>query len=452
MNTQGAPSVAVAGMGARTPFRAPADALGHPFLLFFYYLAILSIPYFRWRQLDLGGQALKLDWLFILILLAIAVPYVIMQRQVPPSLRSNLWGYMAFFFAVNLFSSLLSPYPEGARAGLVMLVLDGMFIAINLVMINRLGFTRLLPLALVLGVSVNAFFAILGYFFKVERYMDGTRGIGGTIDANNAAIMGVYVLPLAFYWLINAKSRTVAFWSLVVLGVNVLGIVSSESRAGFLNMCLVFGILLYQQRHKFHPRYIGPVVALASMVVLAAIFVTPEEYIARIRTITEGTEADASTMRRSAYIEVGLESFTNSERNMVIGTGTLTFRQVWFDSIASRRFKEWTERAAHNTYLEVLVGTGLLGLAAFFMLLVKCARNYNLAVKTALEGGQKDIAGWCNAYRVAFYGVLVYLFFKSGLDHKMFMLAIPLSQIALDVARQAVREGGDAETGAAPAA
>lgn len=410
---------------------APFSALSAKLPQLLYYAVIFSIPFFRFRQISGAAPFLKVDWLLVMALAAIVLPYLVMQKSFPSSFASNLWPWFALFFIINLVSSLLSPYPDAASAGIVLLLIDFAFISINLIMVDRRGFRTLMPLVLTVAVTLNAFLACLGYFLNVGYFRMGGRGIGGTIGANNAAVMGIFVLPLIMYWVWHSRKPIVTNLAIAALGINILGIVSTESRAGFLNMILILALALYTERHRFHPRYLGIVMAGAGIIAMIAILAVPEEYIARQATLLEGTQADVSTRRRAAYIDVGIRSFLH---HPIIGTGTQTFSQVWFNSQESLRFAR-EERGAHNTYIEVVVGSGLLGLAFFGLLLLQAMMNYTKAIHLYSDADDPDSMSLVKAYRLSCVSVLVYFFFKSGLDHKMFLLALPLSQTAINIAK-----------------
>ncbi|MFW5893646.1 MAG: O-antigen ligase family protein [Verrucomicrobiota bacterium] len=407
-----------------------------------YYAVIFSIPFFRFRQISGAAPFLKVDWLLVMALAAIVAPYLFIRKSVPRSFASNIWPWFALFFIVNLSSSLLSPYPNAAFSGIVLLLIDFAFISINLLMVDRRGFRTIMPLVLAIAVTLNAVLACLGYFLNVAYFRAGGRGIGGTIGANNAAVMGIFVLPLIMHWIWNSRKTAVTNVAIVALVINILGIISTESRAGFLNMMLILALSLYTERHRFHPRFLGIVMAGAGIIVMVAILAVPEQYIARQSTILEGTQADVSTQRRAAYIDVGIRSFLH---HPIIGTGTQTFSQVWVNSQEALRFKR-EERGAHNTYIEVAVGSGLLGLAFFGMLLLQCLMNYTKAVHLYREADDAENMSLAKAYRLSFVSVLIYFLFKSGLDHKMFLLAIPLSQTALNLARQDTLQNGQERT------
>ena len=157
----------------------------------------------------------------------------------------------------------------------------------------------------------------------------------------------------------------------------------------------------------------------------------PEAYVERQKSVTLGTQADKSIMRRASYIPVALNSF---KENPALGTGPLTFKNVWVNSIMARRFK-MEERSCHNTYLEVLVGSGILGLIAFLVLLWRAFFNFSHAKKIFWDMGDVEMASLVGAYRLSFISVLIYFFVKSGLQHKFFLLALPLSEVALRLAR-----------------
>lgn len=410
---------------------AESSGLSHPILQFLYYATIFTIPFYRWRHISEASPLLKVDWLLVMALGILVIPYLLSRKSLPESFKSNLWPWYGLFFSVNLISSLLSPYPAGAVEGLRILLLDFLFISINLIMVDFRGYKKIMPAVLISSVCLNSFLATLGYFGGIEYFRVGSRGIGGTIGANNAALMGIFVLPLIFHWLSLPSSLFRKLLVIGLLAIDVLGVVSTESRGGFLNMVVILGLIVFQYRNRFHPRYLGILVVFLGVIFLAAVMTIPKPYVQRIESITKGTRADVSTQRRGRYLAVGWHSFLE---NPILGSGTQTFSKIWVHSEESLRF-ERVERGLHNTYMEVLVGSGLVGLGLFVLLLVQALKNYNKAISLFQLKGESKMVSLTRAYRLAFVSVLLYFFFKSGINHKMFLLALPMSQIALDLAR-----------------
>ena len=84
---------------------------------------------------------------------------------------------------------------------------------------------------------------------------------------------------------------------------------------------------------------------------------------------------------------------------------------------------------------------GTLGLIAFLTLLAMTYNNYRTAERMLRDAGDERGAHLIGAYKIAFLAVLVYFFFKSGIDHKYFILAMPISVAALRYARARVARG-----------
>ena len=238
-----------------------SSILTHPFLLLLYYLTIFAIPYFRWRSLSAQYPFLKIDWLLVMGIAIILIPYYLLQKRFPENLGSNLWPWLLLFFVINLISTCYSPYPAAALDGLRLLILCYMFIGLNLMFISEKGFCKILPHVLFWSVSIGAFLATIGYFFLIPMFYVGLgkelRGAGPTIGANNLALMSIFILPLLVHWVFYGENPLSRFFAFILISVNLLGIVSSFSRGGFLNVVLISMLILFEQRHRFNARHLG---------------------------------------------------------------------------------------------------------------------------------------------------------------------------------------------------
>jgi O-antigen ligase len=325
------------------------------------------------------------------------------------------------------------------------------FITVNMVMVNDRGVETALPWVLGLSLGLNAALASIGYFLGVEYFIEGGRGYSGTISANIMALMCVFGLPLMVYWLIYGGGRLQRLFGLALTFLMVAGLVSTESRGGFLNLIAVSGLLLIQFRHHFQPKYLGLVVGGLSALLFAFVAFVPQEYIQRqasLELLVEWVSGDGQELardgaldRRAAYLEVAADVFP---QRPILGSGTDTFQEHWVDSMQTRWF-DMEKRPAHNTYVEVLIGSGLLGFAAFGALLWITYRNYRAAEDLLRAHGDEKGAHLAGAYKLAFLAILIYFFVKSGLDHKYFLLALPLSDAVRRYAEDRVRRivGGE---------
>ena len=411
-------------------------ALDHPIVQCLFYLVVFWIPLYRWRHLSETYRFLKVDWLLVMALGLILIPYFVAEKRLPARLKTNLAPLMLIFFVLNVVSSLLSPYPAAALNGLRILLYAFVFIVLAQMLINRAGFVHILPAVLCAAVTVNATLSVAGFYLQSEMFTLGVaidqekvvlRGRGATLGANNAALMSVFILPLLVHWIFYARTRKRRIAAAVAIVVNLAGIVSTLARGGFLLLIFVSSLILWEQRHRFQIRYLGLLVAGIGAFLLLGVAAIPESFFERQATLAEGVDADYATRRRSAYLKVGWQSFL---KRPVLGAGTDTFKNIWQDSTTARYFKQEL-RYAHNTYVEVAVGSGILGLIFFLWILGRALRSYNRALVAFRRKNQKKMASIVSAYRLSFVGVLVYLLLLSAIEHKLLLLAIALSQVAL---------------------
>ncbi|MDO3386842.1 O-antigen ligase family protein [Gilvimarinus sp. SDUM040013] len=403
-------------------------AMDHPIPQVMFYLIIASIPFFRWRQLP-GPDFMKLDWLLTAGLLGLIGAYLGTLKGPPTRLRANIWIPWVLFLLANLLATLLSPYPDQAWSGMVVLFQASIYFMIVLLLVSDRGFETFLPWTIGLSMGLGALLSVLGYFFNVEAFsQEGTeRAYGGTISANNMALMCVYALPVAVHWAVYGKRNLIKLLGLGTSLMMVLGVVSTVSRGGFLNLLVVSGLLAYQYRIHFKVRYLGLVVAGMTIGLLVIGTMIPEEFFERQATlVTEGTQ-DKSLDRRSSYVIVAFDAI---QAKPILGWGTSAFRKLWVESEETRWF-DMIERPAHNTYLEVAVGSGILGLCLFAALLLKAYLNFRNAEKMLLQKHLYEAAHLVGAYKLGLVVVLFYFLFKSGIEHKYFLLALPLSVVAL---------------------
>ena len=421
-------------------------ALDSPIVQFLFYATVFWIPFYRWRHLSQRFEFLKVDWLLVMAIAAILVPCFVIEKGIPDRLKTNLGPLYLLFLAANIIASALSPYPDVARSGIQTLIIGYMFIALAQLVVNKKGYVHIYPVVLCSCITLSAFLAILGFYLQIDILTLGVttgtaetalRGVGGSIGANNSALMYIFILPILVHWCYHGRNRLSKTIAVAQMFIVVMGIVSTLSRGGFLMLLLIGSLILWEQRHRFHPRYVGLVLAAVGVLVMIAVVVVPDTFIQRQQTLAQGTEADMAMSRRAAYLVVGWQSFAEKP---FFGKGTDTFRYVWHDSLMSGYYKR-EYRYAHNTYVEVLVGSGIIGLALFLGILARALWNYVEAEHWARKAGAVKLASLCNAYRISFICIATYLLILSSIEHKLLLLALAFSQISIRVAAEVQKPG-----------
>jgi O-antigen ligase len=404
---------------------------------------LFTIPFFRFRQIgDLFFA--KVDWILTAALLLLIVIGILLTKQFPERARSNIWAPLLLFLFVNLLTSLFSPYPQDAVNGLIVLGQGLVFIAICALMLDDRGLERILPWVLGISVSLNAAMALMGYALHVPLFVDEETGryFGGTVGANNMALMSVFCVPIIVNQLAYAQTRAMRFLAALLLLLVLAGLVVSESRGGFVTFIFVSLLLAWSFRMHLRPHHLGILIAAGGIALLFTLVSVPDDYWQRQSTLqmlglaaTESTDHlrdDAALDRRAAYLVVAGEAFTEKP---ILGHGTSAFAEIWFRSTVSDAFKD-ERRPAHNTYAEVLVGSGLVGLLLFIALLWVAFQNYWRAEQYLVAIDDTRGRHLCSSYRLAFLSIIAYLFLKSGIDHKLFLLSLPLSMATLRYAQR----------------
>ncbi|NEX16284.1 MAG: hypothetical protein C1943_06560 [Halochromatium sp.] len=418
---------------AQTPRRMPCDALldAWPSQLLFL-LILATIPFYKFRQI--GEQAvLKVDWMLTAALIVWIVAVLLLTKSLPLRLRANFWPLLLLFLVSNSISTILSPYPEISVGGMTVLLQVIAFIAISLMMLNGRNIFDTVPWVITGSIALNSGLALLGNSFGIEIFIEQGRALGGTITANNMALMSVFAFPLSVYLVLYSRGLLAKGIALILLILILAGLVESGSRGGFVNFIIGFALLGWHFKSKLRVHYLGIVFAGIALMLAVFFYTVPQEYWERQSSLSILTSAvskdpghlseDRSLERRTAYLVVVKESFF---ARPLIGFGTNTFHELWFLSDESDAFDN-VRRPAHNTYAEILVGSGVIGLLLFLALLLKVYGNYRKAEHQFSFVQDYRSADLAAMYRIAFVSVLFYFFVKSGIDHKLFILAIAMS-------------------------
>lgn len=239
------------------------------------------------------------------------------------------------------------------------------------------------------------------------------RGIFG--NPNDLATALNLLLPLAI-WLGLTRRGAARWLYLTCAAVLGLGVIVTFSRAGFLGLLAVAGVLLWKAgRHERAWTVLGALV-LASVFVL----VMPNGYSDRVTTIvstsadkTGSAEERRELLKRAAWVAL---------HHPLIGVGMGNFH------IYSIR-----EKVAHNAYLEIAAELGWLGLLAYLGLLWspwRSLRRIERATADATTTSAREQFWLSQALQAAFVAYLVCSFFAS-LQYQWFLYYLVAYAVAL---------------------
>lgn len=250
-------------------------------------------------------------------------------------------------------------------------------------------------------------------FISKTALVEGYRGawVGPFGDPNEMAYSLIVLVPL-LWLLFQREKRGIARLLLMgVLGAYLLAIYVSFSRGALVSMGVVFLLLVLRSRQKI------PALALAGVILIGAVAWAPARYWERAWSIVE-FQRDDSAMGRIYAWETGLAILRDRP---LFGAGIGCYILAWPLYAPPEAGKFW--RAPHNTLVEVLGETGLVGASLFGALLLTTVRDLRRIRRKdgpRMDGtnraasstgtGSADLSQFASAIEVALWG-----FIASGL-------------------------------------
>jgi O-antigen ligase len=292
--------------------------------------------------------------------------------------------------------------------------------------------------ALILG---GAFSIISPVFFNFGRAAGyGLRRYGGLWgDQNEFCALLLAMVPLAVLNIVISRGKIYKFVSIAVSAILTIGVVLTYSRGGFLALC-VMAVLAIFKLSSGKNRIKILAISIPCMIVAFALiyYFFSEEIIARMETLNvlsnkETIAQDESlNLRYFFYFQLAPEIFSE---HPILGVG---LRQI----IHYNPFHYY----AHNTYLEVLTGTGLVGFIPFMLILFFTWKELRTVQKYTSDNGFY-LRSYAGALEIGFLGYLFAGMFVSLDLNKMLWLIISIAAVVFNLYRIQARAEYDSRAG-----
>jgi O-antigen ligase len=230
---------------------------------------------------------------------------------------------------------------------------------------------------------------------------------GLTRNPNDLALMLNLILPLSVSLLLSSQRLRERALLLFTLALQLIAVVLTFSRAGFLTLALLLLVYAFRLRRTRSWRF----VAAGALLVALAVAFLPAGYLERILTL-RAIEADATGSAKERY-SGNVAALDHVAEHPILGAGLGMNILVLNETVGAK----W--RAVHNTYLEYAVDLGVPGLLLFLLLLWTCfssaraaRRNGGAALFPLAQGIEISLIGFAlaaifhpAAYRFYFYYV-----------------------------------------------
>ncbi|MFC1657464.1 O-antigen ligase family protein [Candidatus Moduliflexota bacterium] len=422
---------------------------------YFYYFLVFLVPFDAYTSLDTQYLLTLPKLVGLGIILSVAIFMVVRKQDLAP-FSSSLWPVLFLFLAVNLVSALLSEYPSTALNNTRSFITAYIVIFLTLFFVTSIKDLKRLTMVIAGSLFIGGILAIAGYLLKNpflvmnvgESYM---RATGVSRNPNHFAAMIIFGLPLLAYWVVYAKRPAARILAALVFASQAVVVVLTYSRAGFA--VLVFSLLLiaffwlkYLDVRRFGFILLGFLLLAGTVMAF-----TPSSYVKRIATL--GDRSEISINNRINYLKVGVDTL---RRNPLLGSGPGTFRHAFSESVYSRHMVEPGTtrhfRFAHNNFVEVLTGSGMLGFTLFLIIIVIAYRNYFEGMKKFRSAGRHDLAALAAVFAISLTCLMVYFLFISRITHRYFWLSIAVSQVILNISISVASKAAENDPGAADVA
>lgn len=418
----------------------------HPELAF--YLLVLLLPFEDIIRVSSKYEFLTLTKFLGMWIVVVVAFTVILNKRFLWNIRSSFWGLLALFVLSNVVAASFSDYQATAFNEVRKILVACLFFMLSLIFVNRRAFTRTIPLVLIAGVTVNFLLFVWEYVLALPLIPGGElfpKSSSPTEVLPSAfVVMMLFSTPFLAYHFFRKTSLLHRAFVLAIVAINVFGVVYFKSRAGTLVMVIICLLVLWEYRKNIKPRHLGFLLSLGCIGALLLAGLAPSSYWERQKRVVQ-PKVDASISRRVTYNIVGWELFRN---NPILGVGPGTFSEYYGRSAYAPVFEEekgMLPRRAHNTYLEVLTGSGLPSLLLFVLIIVQGFRNYARARRLFAEREDDDMRFLTGAYRMGFVAYVITFVFISYAHSKLFWLSLACSQVALKFAIEDA-QSADAET------
>ena len=317
------------------------------FIYPFYGLVVFTnLAYMRTHDLGWGvARTLRLSF-YVAIFFLLGYFLNHKGRKFIPSIKIYL---MVILISLVFLSVALNFYPDRevesfAWRRVVELAKIFLVCSITPALVNSPKRLRILFWTIALSLGFYAFkngvFGLLG--------ARADRGPGGMIEDNNAFALALCMnFPFLFYLGKDEKNPTVKRIFLGLSFLNVIAVMITFSRGGFITMAVVFMLLIWKSSHRF----LVPI--LIPLGFFAFFLMAPASYIERIKGITTAAQEDPSAQGRLFAWKAG---YRMVRAKPVIGVGYENFVPMY---IYYRSSPDERPRVAHNTYVQMAAETGL---------------------------------------------------------------------------------------------
>jgi O-antigen ligase len=357
------------------------------------------------------------------MLIVCALP-VILSKKMTLRLRISPLGVSILFFILAGYLSIFSFIAvDTAIWGFVFFLGNAIFYGICISFIDSMSRLKAIMICIYLAFCTNA---VIGFLQKVVLKI-GFRALGTVHEPNYFALMLLPFVPLALFKFWSEKDlRLKIFFGITAL-VFILTIPLTLSRSGIITL-MVMLLIVFVYRRKFKQLFL-----LSVALIIVFILMVPTHSLIGLRW------HDLTSSVRMLSVDFRFSILTSALRmfldHPLIGIGADNF-MVHFTHY-SLLPPIFIRASAHNSYLEILTGMGLIGFIPYGAIIYFSFKNYWKAFTTFRLKGDEVNAAWAEGSMFGFLAFVVGIFFLTAQHHVLFWFFVALSTIFARLSREA---------------
>jgi O-antigen ligase len=197
-----------------------------------------------------------------------------------------------------------------------------------------------------------------------------TRGTGGEMTAvdtgrysaegfnpNDLGLLLVLALPMAWQLSFDHRHTILRWINRLYIPLGTVAVLLTGSRSSMIGAVMALTLIPLTLGRLSHPMKVG-VITLILATVVAGVAVLPEKTLARLSTTTSEIESGTLNERRVIW-QAGLQLFW---RRPIQGVGAGAFPEAVEPFLGYKK-------TAHNTYIDILIEEGAVGLILWVLIL-----------------------------------------------------------------------------------
>ena len=319
------------------------------------------------------GDANYGAYVLFVCLFGLIVFYLIREQGVIKFKLTSLHAYMLLFISACYLSTINAIEPSVALSRSFDIVkIFFMLIILYMCYQDKKSVDTLLKIGMWTGYIVcfyTVYFYGLDYFITVLS--SSARIANDALNANTVGLLGANAIVMTLYYMLYDRPR---WWNIIALPT--LGILAATGSRKALVFVVVGTVLLFIFRSLRSANLVNSIAKiigslLALTIVGVAVLQLPmfSEVLDRMSSMIDafsGTGGDSSTIIRLALVDIGWDLFYQSP---ITGVGVNNPSVYTFFLYGKENYY------LHNNYIELLAGTGVIGLLAYYSMYIYIAYN-----------------------------------------------------------------------------